>query len=388
MNCENMATSIYVGAELVPEHQAIIDTIIADQKPNKIISFVNADFADDEDMPGGLVMLHALNNSVHVDSIPQEAFQYVVACEVLPTKAWSDADFTGPEKEAALNEAIPQFSRNPPGLKLGDSKKDDKVWSAELGSADGFAGIYKQVQGGTGRETQHKYYVVAQAGAPVASEELRQKLIKHPETTFHDLLHDPDYNHAHYVAQRNAQRLAFNVAHALKVPIRHMSDVGSFLETPYSAYPMRAVSNLVWSTSSIEEVKSQVGVFHKVRPAAEVGKQCLVSAGPYEGLVLFNMRGLGPKKHLLGLPACTGRSEVANTNAAVDYKTRSKGIIWEGKTLDNPVHPDLHPEAFKPIDDAFLASMKDMGWNESGLNTKTFLIPLCVKIFNPAIRRK
>lgn len=384
------ATKVYVGSELTEAQKPAIDAIINDQAPKEIISFVNADFTDDEDTPGGLVVVHDGQAKVHVDSIPQNAFQYIVVSQVLPKPGggeWTDTDFTGPEKERLLNDAVPQFSQRPPALsKYGQSNKDDQVWDAELGSRDSFCGIFKKVHGGKARDGNSTYYVVAQAGSPVASQQLRDKIQRSPNMTFRDLLRDPDFNHAHYIAQRNAARIAYNVARALKVPIRHQQDIGSHLEHNYAAYPWSAIPNFEQSCSEIVEMcnsSADVGVFHAVRPSKQAMNQCLVWAGPYEGLAMFNMRG---KSRSIGLPATTGRSQMPpDPDTPVDYRKRSHGIVWEQKK--GYEHPDLHPEAFKAVDDEFLDSMKRLGWADGGMDNRHYIIPVLSKIFNPEIER-
>lgn len=382
------STRVYVGGELTDAQKPIIEAICNDQKPKQIISFVNADFTDDEDTPGGLVMVHEPAASVHVDAIPHDAFQYIVVCEVLPKPGggeWTDADFTGPEKERLLNAAVPQFSQRPPALsKYGQSTRDDHVWDAELGSRDSFCGIFKKVHGGKARDGNSTYFVVAQAGAPVASQELRDKIHRSPDMTFRDLLRDTDFNNAHHVAHRNACRIAYNVARALRVPIRHQQDISSFLEHKWSAHPFRAIPNYDQSTSEIAERKGDVAIFHKVRPQAQAIKECLVWAGPYEGIAMFNMRG---KSRSIGLPATTGRSQMPpDPNTPVDFKRRSHGIVWEQKK--GPEHPDLHPDAFNPVDERFLDSMKQLGWEDGGMDNRHYMIPVLTKIFNPDVERK
>jgi hypothetical protein len=350
-----------------------MEAIRQDLKPKELLEFPNLDFTDEEDRPGGIVTLHAPSDVVHPDAISNNVFSYMVLC---PTKASSDDQFS----EKFLQEAIPQFSNKPPQL------KEDGIWNAELGSPDAFAGVFKRV-GEDMRSTE--YFVVAHAGAPVASAQLREFVTQHPNLTYEELLSSPEYNHCHYIAERNAQRLAYNVARAFKVPIRHVDDHYAATEFSYSGLPKKANPSLTQTMSTIQRVKGgMIGVFNKVRPIEQCQKVNLVYAGPYDGIALFNMKS---KSTHIGLPANVGRKSgggASRKKRTMDWNLkRSRGIIWENKDMKNPIHADLDPEAFRTIDDSFLSSMREMGWSESGTNTRHYLVPVAVKIFNPDIRR-
>jgi hypothetical protein len=190
----------------------------------------NQDFTDIEnDIPSGIVMLHPPKVNVHVDSLPLNTFDYLAVC-LIKKQGLNDQFFEG--KEEKLKEAVPQYVGQPASLEVRDpsTAQDGKHWQAELGeNENSFAGIFKHVKG-----RDIKYYVCAQAGAPVACRELRQKIANNP-MTFEQLLVDKDYNYCHYLAQRNVQRLAYNVARAYGVPISHMMDTGTKSDFVYSA---------------------------------------------------------------------------------------------------------------------------------------------------------
>lgn len=381
-----MADLVYVGQPLRPENQVAIDSIIADQNPKRIVSFVNADFTDGEDMPSGLVSIYSSDSNVHPDSIPQEAFQHTVVCQLLDKvdgSEWTDADFAGREK--TIQEAVRQFASNPPTLNNSHelTSEDDHYWQAELGSPDSFAGIFKKVHGGKARESDSTYYVVAQAGAPLVTKQLKQRLLqKGEEMTYKQLLEDPDFNQAHHVSMRNACRLAYNVARALKVPIRHMMDRHSFVENSYQSKPYKAIPNFAQPVSTIQALKGDVAVFHKVRPIKSAYNNCMVYSGPYDGIAMFSMKG---NSNEIGLPASTGRSQsTVDASVKVDYKKRGRGLVWEGMEAK---HPDLHPQAYRPIDDAFLEEMKKMGWRQDGTDNRHYMIPVLVKIYDDRVNR-
>jgi hypothetical protein len=372
-----MLLRVYIIFSYVVE--IIMEAIRQDLKPKEILEFPNVDFTDEEDRPGGIVTLHNPSDVVHHDAISNNVFSYMVLC---PTKATSDDQFS----EKLLQDAIPQFSNLPPDLKKlsSDKDQDEAIWNAELGSPDAFAGIFKRV-GEDMRSTE--YFVVAHAGAPIASAQLREYVAQHPNLTYEELLSSPEYNHCHYIAERNAQRLAYNVARAFKVPIKWDHDHFAAKEIPDSALPKRADPALSQTMSTIQRVKGgMIGVFNKVRPIEQCQKVNLVYAGPYDGIALFNMKS---KSTHIGLPANVGRKATASRKKrTMDWNLkRSRGIIWENKDMKNPIHADLDPEAFRTIDDSFLSSMREMGWSESGTNTRHYLVPVAVKIFNPEIRR-
>lgn len=384
-----MADSVYVGQALVPENKVAIDAIIADQDPKKIVAFVNADFSDGEDMPGGLVTIYSPQTKLHPDAIPQEAFQHTVVCQLLNKpdgSEWTDADFTGPEKVQAIQNAVAQFAKQPPTLNHSHdvASHDDGYWQAELGSPDSFAGIMKKVHGGKAREADSTYYVVAQAGTPLVTKQLKQRLLNKPDMTYKQLLEDPDFNQSLHVSMRNACRLAYNVSRALKVPIRHMMDRSSFTESVYQGKPYKAIPNFAQPVSTIQSIKGDVAVFHKVRPIKSAYNNCMIYSGPYDGIAMFSMKG---KSNEIGLPASTGRNVGPFEDVKVDYKKRAKGLVWQDMG-DDLQHPDLHPQAFKPIDDAFLEEMKKMGWSQDGTDNRHYMIPVLMKIYDGRVRRE
>ena len=60
-------------------------------------------------------------------------------------------------------------------------------------------------------------------------------------------------------------------------------------------------------------------------------------------------------------------------------------VSWEGKSKSNGLHPDLAPGAFNGITRRFKSVMKTAGWDaETSIG---IMVPLAVKIYNPALKR-
>jgi hypothetical protein len=331
------------------------------------IKFPNADATDEEDLPSGHVYIHDLDEVINPDDIPNVAFQYVVVTPIL-SKTVDESKLS----QQRLDEAIPQYVADPFTL----LRRDSVPVNAELGSQDACAGIFKTVDG---RDT--RYWVIAQAGAPIACKQLKQKIKN--DMTWRQLLDDPDYHYAMYAAERNTKKLAYNVARAARVPIRHEPDIGSYATPGFGTPSHRAKGGLLQATSTITRVGAKsVAVYHRVRPAENANAECMVHSGPYEGFTLFNMAG---KAKTLGLPADVGRAAGALDSAC--NPERANGIQWEGR-VGNAIHADLHPQTFNAIDDNFLSAMTTLGWKQEGVRSKLHFVPVMVKIFNPEIKRR
>ena len=355
----------------------------------KIYGYANADFKDEEDVPSGLLTIHPIEAVVHPDSIPEQAFKYLVVYPIMERngKGYTDADFPINEK---LDEAAVQYSDKPPSMTIKNRNNSDMdVWHAEL-NADGFAGIFKKIRE-NGRDAD--YFVVVQAGAPEACAEFKDYLNSQDGLTFEQLVDDPKFSYVQYVARRNAERIAYNVARAYSVPIAHTVDVSAYKKNESSAQPMRAeppkCHRQALSTIRVlpqgYKGKECVGIFHGVRPVAETNDICFVCASPYDGIAIFNMNGNGIGH---GLPASTGRSSNESTRelSQKEINQRVRGITWEGKD-QLKLHPDLHPDAFKKVDSEFLQSMKELGWKQEGTDNREYLVPVALKLGNPELKR-
>jgi hypothetical protein len=376
-------SEVFCGRSLSSAEKLAINAIAKNYPDNgltQIRALHTADFTDPEDVPSGIAMIHPPNATVHVDSLPLNTFTYLAVVPILSTKRWTDADFK--DKEKLIHEAVPQFSKNPPSLKCRsvDTGIDGKNWQAELGEDENaFAGVFKQTKGRDSR-----YFIAVQAGAPMACKQLRQRIAKQsPAPTFDQLLGDKDYNYCHYIAQRNVLRLAYNVARALKVPVRHMDDVGTHREFAYSGLPMRAVPLYLQPISTIMQISHDsapaVAVFNKLTPVAHAAPTTFVYAGPYEGIVPFHFGG---KAIGYALPVHVGKEENPRKLSSAEIDKRAEGVFCEGNIR---THPDIATDSFKSIDnEEFRDAMNSLGWKTQGL---THMVPVSIKIFNPSIKR-
>lgn len=336
------------------------------------------DCTDDEDIPSGIVSRHPINGKVASDGLPNNIFDYLVVCPIInnnKNKELTDEYFKN--KAVDIRAAVPQFSRAPPSLKTRNLETglDDKPWIAEFGENDSsFAGIFKQT---TGRDT--KYFVCAQAGAPVACQQLREQLARSP-MTFQQLLDSKIYGYCVAIAQRNARRLAYNVSRAANVDILYEGDASAKGDvSPWRANPahLQAMSTIDYLPTSNKTI---VGVFNKVTPINNANKSHFLYEGPYNGIAEYVVRNDCTG---LGLPAHSGKHE--NPKSVGDPMKRSHGIICE--EIHAKEHPDIARETFKQTDDeTFKAEMKKLGWRAD--LPRNNLIPVVLKIYDPTIKRQ
>jgi hypothetical protein len=356
----------------------VIDALISNGGVSRIEALHTVDFSDPEEPhPAGLVTVHPLDAKVHPDSLT--AVRYLA---VVPVNGASFGEF---DKDA-LNRAVPQFAAsNPPSLRCRstETKLDDKVWHPELGDDDlAFAGVFTQTKG---RDVKH--FICVQAGVPLATRQMREKMNLYTKRTgspmtFDQLMSDPDYNYLHYIAQRNVQRLAYNVARTFKLPIRHTPDIGTKREFEHSGVPMMAKPAVLQPISTMVPITgtASVAVYNVASPMAKVD---YVYEGPYHGIAVFNTKGVKG----IALPAHSGRkssvSAATLASAEISKRVSDAGIICEGGTPAS--HPNVSTEAFHRTDtEEFIDEMKTMGWKSHNMIN---LVPVVIKISDARLVR-
>lgn len=373
-----------VDKDMLPKIEALLEQ-------NDVLSiqgFHNQDATDEEEIPSGIVSIYSIDTPVNVDAIPDKIFTYFVLCPIKNSAQYqfTDSDFQVSDK---LHEAAPQYSNNPPSLHNRSPKNnfDINSWNAELGD-EGFAGIFKKVKD-NGRSVD--YYIGVLATASNATQELKDYIASSKEPmTYGQLLQDPKFGYVRHLAQRNAQRIAYNIAREYKIPITQLEDISSYNKVgkPSKAVgDQQAQSTIKLMPQGYKGIEA-VAVYHNVRPVEEANTICYVVSNPYDGIAVFNMKrnGLG-----IGLPATTGRKLHHSKVPEMDQKTlqqRSKGLLWESTGSAASGHPDLHPETFRTVDSQFLESMKSLGWRQEGTDNREYLVPVAVKITHPGKKRE
>ena len=377
-----------------PEKDNVAMEAIMENYPNggidRVISLVNADYADPENVPSGIIMIHPPKAVVHPDSVPNELFEYITVCKIQDKdNHLNDSFFTN--KEELLKQGIPQYSATPPRLngvyaKCGD---DASTWEPELGR-NGFVGIYKQTHINQ-RDTD--YFVVAKAQVSVAARELKRQLIRSEGRKFQELINDKAFNFTTKLAERNTARLAYCAAKILNVKLeKKIEDIRAHTKAAYIARPFLGVSfaGISQPSSSIENLvwkgQEKVALFHKARSARRLQNIALVYAGPYNGLTIFK---LNKSINVTGMPGTTKTRPDKDLRAKVSTETlkrRARGFTWDGKQALS--HPMLHPKKFDEVDDNFLKVMKNLGWQQEGVKNRYVLVPIIVKLANPELERK
>lgn len=355
--------------------------------------YINADMHDDENVAGGSLAIHDMDAVVHPDSIPASFFEHMIVVPIndhaSKPDGYKDSDFL--DKVDLLQDAVPQYSDNPPSLAKWDPNRnsDGDVWEPELGhDENAFAGIVKRMRS---NQRDADYYIAVKAGAPLASQELKEQLVAEGPITFSKLIKDPRLHYVNAVALRNAKRIAYNVAQKLGLPIHSVSDVSAYAPTTFSALPRRAepTANRTkarigyqYTVSSIQPMDYKgeecVGIFHKVRPVGEAIGLNMVVGSPVDGIHVFKM----PQKPLgFAIPSDTGRRiplDDANLEHA-ETARRHRGVVWDG---DHSALKTLGQAVYHPIDDDFYRGMKQMGWKQEGVNAVTSLTPVILKVSN------
>lgn len=387
------------GFEIPSEHLAGWNP----EHVKQVLFYINADVHDEEDVASGTLAIHNLNAPVRVETIPASAFQYLVVVPINDHRSkpngWTDADFA--HAQDAIQKAAPQESANPPLLSRrdADTNGDAEAWSPELGKDDAFAGVFKMIRA---NHRDADYFIAVKAGVPKACAQLKEAILQEGKGyTYEKLLNDPRVHYVQHLAQRNAKRLAYQIASNLHIAdaVHAVEDVSAYTPSQFMAKPMRAEpsarrglssarSGLIQSISSIQPVQygrdECVGVFHRVRPTTEAIKQNAVVGSPYDGIHLFSM----DKKPIgVGIPADIGKRAPLD-DADLEHRDTSRrhaNVVWEGPQQALKV---MAPNVYHDIDDEFYRGMSQMGWVQQGTNRVSHMIPVLLKVSNMDLKNK
>ncbi len=186
--------------------------------------------------------------------------------------------------------------------------------------------------------------------------------------------------------KRQACRLAHALAEKLQVAIPTIDEDGTFVQTVDQAPRATARPAHVQWISSIAHSRSgpprnsvdTVSQYMQCSPAP-VGEDAallhFVSVSPSVGFAAVRIEQKGFLPPSGALPTTTGRAKTPDQTAKMpvdrDTMTRiASRYAWEGKapTLTAATINDrLHPEAYRPFDNAFLArNFEQQGWRNMG----------------------
>jgi hypothetical protein len=336
------------------------------------------DCTDKEDVPSGTITFCNANAKINPEHLPNNTFDHLIVCPVIGNFVVDEEKILSKQKE--FNEAIQQYSKMPPSLDVRniETNLDGEYWTPEFGENDAsFAGLFKQTNG---RDT--KYNIVVQAGCPLICGELREKFYN---ATYDQLLKDKLYGFAGHIGMRNTQRLAYNVARVLGVPISHALDRSAInSDIIYESEPWIALPTHVQKVSCIVRAKddaSRVGIYNKVTPALNVNARHFIYEGPYNGIAEYAV-AQNTIKH--GLPTHSGKHESPKSVLKQHIDKRCTGVVCE--RINTKEHHEIHKDVYKSTKDAsFKMEMKKLGWQADTMVPN--MVPVLVKIFDPTLKR-
>ena len=388
-----------------PELQKVLD-LQAEQHGEHWIggmAHVSLDMTDPEEMPRGTVMLYDRDAKVVPSTIPSTLGQCLMVTPLLPRKGgYKDSDFQGEAVMKLLSENIPQFNDDPPSLDNRHPRTNDDLapWGPELGQEDGMVGVYKVMEP-NGRNA--RYYLGVRSAIPETVHQLRCEIARTSPAegyTYGDLADDRRLQYIEYLGRRNGYRLLWAAAQTLGVPILNGVD-GSHILPPQqlalegdaSTAPRRAEPEYVQTISSIQSIiqggTERIAVYNGVTPGKECGTEFFTYVSPYDGMVRFP---LNAKAKGLAMPVLTGRRSAKTWTKPLEQsvddiasRAEQSSIVWEQQAA-HPQLRELHPENAMQVDRTFLRVMQQCGWDL--MDRSSHMIPVLVKVSNPALRRK
>ncbi len=377
--------------------QAFVDSQSADDLL-ALRLYPNVDVATHGDDSVGSGMMAIFRPGAKVDaSILSDALFQVMAVTAIPR--CNGAAKLKDEYFAAcapnIKSAVDQFPPQPPRLEVRVAKNNSErdVWAPELGGPGSFAGVFSRIDPENPRLKD--FYVAARGTVPLVAADIRKRIAA-DQPTYRDLLGNTEWSelvtYGANAARRNVQRAMQNVAEACAVEVARGEDLGAALKNPDHAPPFRATPDWEQQTHAIREItyegKPAVALCYGVVPSADClraqDRRFFVVGSPYDGLSLYELNNFCAVRDALALPADTGRKRSAADLVGVKHDGRSDGLVWESKG-DAGSHPDLHPEAFKPMGAQFKEAMTSFGWNTCDMVER--LVPVAVKVWNDGLTR-
>lgn len=382
---------------LSAEQKARAEAFIASQPAGDLLSlrlYPNMDVTSDDNVGSGMMAIFSPSAKVDASILSDSLFQVMVAAHIPPCN--------GPAKlrddyfascASIIRGAVDQFPPQPPhmGVRIPSNNKERNVWAPELGGPGSFAGVYSKIDAENHRNKQ--YYIVARGTVPLVATEIRRR-IGAEQPTYRELLDNDEWasllSYGTTTSRRNVLRSVQNVAEACAVEIARGEDVLANIKDPNLAAPFLALPDWEQHTHSIRDItylgKRAVAVCYGVVPAADClrskDQRFFVASNPYDGISLYELNNFAAVRDALALPSDTGRQKPVSELKG-RFEGRTEGIVWEGDA--NASHPDLHPEAFKPMGAAFKEAMTSFGWITSDHIEK--LVPVAVKVWNDSLVR-
>lgn len=353
--------------------------------------YPNLDVSDVDNIPTGVVMYFDPSAKVDPTMIHDKLFESTAVSKVLkgPHAAHGEiADEAFSMNRGSFLNAVPQYSKAParPEVRTA-AMKEMKPWHAEMGGDGSFVGAYSQLEPNHRDKT---YYLVSRGTVPLIVQNLKEQIASE-RPTFRELVSQKDWatklQNGKYMAQRNVQRNLVNMAAASQVAVSRIRDLGSKRPTPDHAYPVRAVPEWQQVSHDIRDAKwagkPAVAVYSGVLPAEDrrAAEDVFVAGNPYDGITVFPVKGPSDTS---AYPIDTGRNARREAHTAAKnaraIQERARVVAWENQQ-EHPLHSDVAPDAWKPINETFKTVMKRGGWNaEHGTR---MMIPIVVKVYNP-----
>jgi hypothetical protein len=395
MECVGFAESA-----LSAEQKARAQAFVASQAEGDLLTlrlYPNVDFTNDESVGSGMMAI--FNPSATVDaSILSDSLFQIMSVIAIPScngpAKLNDQYFASCAK--SVLEAVDQFPVQPPRMEVRVAKNnaEREVWAPELGGQGSFAGVFSKIDAENHR--LKNYYVAARGTVPLIATDIRRRIAAE-KPTYREMLNQPEWakliGYGTTTARRNIQRTMHNVAEACAVEIVQKDDLWPALKNPNHAPPVMTEPDWEQQTYAIREItyqgKPAVALCYGVVPAADClnaqEKRFFVVSSPYDGIAMYELNNFAAVNAAIALPADTGRMRAVSelVGKKFDVASRTDGLVWEGDA--KMAHPDLHPEAYKPMGAAFKEVMTSYGWAERDVIER--LIPVAVKVWNDSLVR-
>jgi hypothetical protein len=338
----------FPASRLTDDQRAKVHAVIDAVPVGDLIAvrlFPNLDTRSEEDLPSGMQLVMKASAKVDPTLISDNMFQVMAVSKVYPDKTRGqdkDTYYEHPERVAALQQSVQQFSPHVP----------------ELGGPEGLVGVYSRLRENH-RDKDH--YIVARGTVPILVQNLKKKIGDAPTTpTYRDLLHKEEWHRAvqntAQAARRNVFRNIASAAEALEVNVDRIDDLAVLPTDPNYALAEMAVPEWEQATHSIDIGGGvHVVLSYGVVPAQDClqlkdGQFFVVGA---EHISVYKLSQHERISSAMGVPAAEAAVELATvTTNAADFR----------------------------------AGMQHVGWN--AVDHVSVLVPLAVKTYDTTLKRK